>query len=105
MLRTAVFPVAALSLAHAVSAAYTEFFFATEESEWKCPGLGYGCQPPGVCAHDSLTDKYYCCGAGGDAVCWTGSEECKGNALECGGGDFCCLDGREMCTQRRGKPT
>ena len=103
-MRTAFLPLA-LSLAHAAHAAYTEFFFATEESDWKCPNGVFDCPPPQICAHDSLVDKYYCCGPGGDAVCWTNSMDCNPNALECGEGEYayCCLDGREMCTQRTGK--
>lgn len=99
---------AALSLIHAAHAAYTEFFFTTEESEWKCPGAFFDCPPPQICAHDSLVDKYYCCGPGDDAVCWTNSIQCDGNTVGCGEDEegaplYCCLDEREICTQRTGE--
>ncbi|KAF2019790.1 hypothetical protein BU24DRAFT_489676 [Aaosphaeria arxii CBS 175.79] len=99
----------ALLFAGNAFAAYSELFFATEESDWKCPRLSFKCIAPSICAHEGLLDKYYCCAPEDDAVCWTGSESCKGSdggpsstQLGCGSDNgYCCLSGREECTQRR----
>ncbi|KAF2265341.1 hypothetical protein CC78DRAFT_579491 [Lojkania enalia] len=90
-------------------AAYDRFFFASEESNWRCPGLGFACVPPQACVHEGLINKHYCCGAASvDAVCWSGSSDCGANneplsnQIGCDSGQnaFCCLEGREECTQR-----
>ncbi|PSN59091.1 hypothetical protein BS50DRAFT_594786 [Corynespora cassiicola Philippines] len=110
MTRSLALAASVLFFSRGIQAAYDEFFFASEASDWKCPTMGFDCVAPQVCAHESLLDKYYCCGTGSsNAVCWSGSSECGGSndspatgRIGCSEGDnaFCCLSEREECTQR-----
>ncbi|KAF2190433.1 hypothetical protein K469DRAFT_721292 [Zopfia rhizophila CBS 207.26] len=88
---------------------YDKFFFTSEASNWRCPGLRFNCPAPWVCAYDGLLDKHYCCGTGSEDICWNGNTNCGGadktpstNQIGCSSGQnaFCCLKDREECTQR-----
>ncbi|ORY12422.1 hypothetical protein BCR34DRAFT_300271 [Clohesyomyces aquaticus] len=98
-----------LSLPFRVLADYDKFYFSSNATNWQCDGISFQCPAPQVCAHESLLDKYYCCGPGKDSVCWSGAQDCGGsngapssNQVGCGSGvnAFCCLNTREECTQR-----
>lgn len=121
-----------LLLGTSAFAAYDKFHYATEASNWLCPGMSWSCIAPSICAHDGLTDLYNCCDTDADdAVCWNNSTPCDGekntpgsNQIGCSSGAnaFCCLKGRyvhvhypwcmfsadqvsrEECTQRFSKP-
>ncbi|KAF3046957.1 hypothetical protein E8E12_009453 [Didymella heteroderae] len=101
-----------LTCASIVSADFDKFFFASNATEYVCPGIGFACIPPMICSHESVTDLYYCCAPGAtDAVCWKGSASCdggnkktpSGGQQSCSSGDnaFCCLKSREECTQTK----
>ncbi|KAF1927547.1 uncharacterized protein M421DRAFT_393067 [Didymella exigua CBS 183.55] len=101
-----------LACTRIVSADFDEFFFASNATEYVCPGIGFACTPPMICSHESVTDLYYCCAPGAiDAVCWKGSASCdggdektpSGSQQSCSSGDnaFCCLKSREECTQTK----
>ena len=88
-----------------VSAEFDDFFFSSNATEYVCPGIGFACNPPMICSHESLTDQYYCCAPGAtDAVCWKGSPSCdggndqtpSGSQQSCSSGEnaFCCLKNR-----------
>ncbi|KAH7115861.1 hypothetical protein B0J11DRAFT_112509 [Dendryphion nanum] len=98
---------AALFCASGVLAQYDQFVFSTNATRWKCPkGLAFDCIAPNVCTHETVLDKWYCCGPEQGSVCWSGSTTCSGsekntpgtNQLGCG--SYCCLNSREQCTQR-----
>lgn len=95
-------------LATRASAAYDKFHYATEASNWLCPGMHNTCVAPSICAHDSLTNMYNCCDTSSeDAVCWNHGSPCQGegektpasNQIGCASGvdAFCCLKGRYIC--------
>ncbi|KAJ4987673.1 hypothetical protein SVAN01_06840 [Stagonosporopsis vannaccii] len=95
-----------------VSADFDDFFFASNATRYVCPGIGFACEPPMICAHEAITDVYYCCIPGAtDAVCWKGSASCdggdermpSGSQQSCSSGNnaFCCLKSREECTQTK----
>ncbi|KAK7192131.1 hypothetical protein PSPO01_01703 [Paraphaeosphaeria sporulosa] len=101
----------ALLLGAKAFAAYDKFHYTTEASNWRCPGMSWSCIAPSICAHDGLTDLYNCCDTDAeDAVCWNNATPCEGeeektpasNQIGCSSGAnaFCCLKGREECTQR-----
>ncbi|KAF2628584.1 hypothetical protein BU25DRAFT_448019 [Macroventuria anomochaeta] len=110
MLRTSPILIAVfLACASIVSADFDDFYFASNATQYICPGIGFGCIPPMICAHESVTDLYYCCMPGAtDAVCWKGASACDGGSSKlpsgsqqsCSSGDnaFCCLKSREECT-------
>ena len=88
-----------------VRAGYNDFQFATNATEFRCEGTGFGCPPPSVCSHDLFTDQWYCCIPGAsDAVCWKQSPSCDGGSdgvpsgsqQSCSSGKsaFCCLKDR-----------
>ncbi|KAF2438953.1 hypothetical protein P171DRAFT_476820 [Karstenula rhodostoma CBS 690.94] len=110
MTRSAILSIA-LFLGTRAFAAYDKFHYTTEASNWLCPGMSWQCIAPSICAHDGLTDLYNCCDSDADdAVCWNNSTPCEGedektpasNQIGCSSGSnaFCCLKGREECTQR-----
>lgn len=93
MAKTVLFSTALLFTA-GVNAAYSEYFFTSEASEWQCPDMGFGCIPPQVCAFDNVLNKHVCCDSGDKgAVCWNGASNCDANTVNCGddGNRFCCL--------------
>ncbi|KAF2114025.1 hypothetical protein BDV96DRAFT_107262 [Lophiotrema nucula] len=90
-------------------AAYSDFYFASQASKWKCNALTFDCIPPQACVRDGVLNKTYCCGSDSqDAVCSGFSTDCGSNnqpltgQIGCDTGEdaFCCLDGKEKCTQR-----
>ncbi|KAF2470930.1 uncharacterized protein BDR25DRAFT_28302 [Lindgomyces ingoldianus] len=90
-----------------VVADYDQFYFSSNVTNWRCSKLAFDCIAPQVCAHESLLDKFYCCGPGSDSVCWSGAQDCSGSngvpsstQVGCGNNAFCCLNNREECTQR-----
>ncbi|KZM18424.1 hypothetical protein ST47_g10436 [Ascochyta rabiei] len=98
-----------LVCASVVTADFDQFYFSSNATNYVCPGIGFGCKPPMICAHESVTDQFYCCAPGAtDAVCWKGSPACDGGSKQtpsggqqsCSSGTnaFCCLKSREECT-------
>lgn len=96
-----------LASTRTVSADFDKFFFASNATEYVCPGIGFACTPPMICSHESVTDLYYCCMPGAtDGVCWKGSSSCdgeggkspSGSQQSCSSGDnaFCCLKSRSV---------
>lgn len=106
MLRTSsVFTSVFLACASIVSADFDQFYFSSNATDFVCPGLGFGCIPPMICARESVTNLYYCCEPGAtDAVCWKGASDCDGGSKKtpsgsqqsCSSGSnaFCCLKTR-----------
>ena len=92
-----------------VSAFYDNFYFSSSAS---CPSMPYNCSVPnGVCAHESLLKKFYCCGWTESDICFTQGQTCGGedstpsvNQQQCGTTDqfWCCLKS-EQCTPQTGQ--
>ena len=86
---------AALLFGAGARAAYSEFFFATEESNWKCPDMVIArCVAPQACAYDNDLKKHVCCDSGSEkAVCWGDWSECNERTINCGNEEnrYCCL--------------
>jgi hypothetical protein len=78
----------------------------------QCKGVAFACNPPAICAVDSLTSKEYCCEPGSDELCIVSSSKCAGEGTNqpsssqqgCSSGvnQFCCLKDLERCTQKFG---
>ena len=76
---------------------FSQWTWASEESEYRCPGGIFECNPyKAACAMDFKTSRRFCCDYGG--VCWT-------EDVRCGGPDtfriqredenpFCCMKDR-----------
>jgi len=95
-------------------AGYDTFSFFTNSNDTAtCPDLGFGCNAPNnTCAHEAVIDKYYCCSGSDYPLCRAYASEGDSDNGACGSGQFecnengatwCCLSGKEQCTQRTGK--
>ncbi len=81
---------------------YEDYFFTSNVSDHTCPGFGtFKCLPPNACARDPNTGRRYCCDV--KDVCWTFVATCAndGSTIDCGTGgtSWCCVNGRERCTE------
>lgn len=70
--------------------------WASEESEYRCPGGIFECNPSkAACGMDTKTTRRFCCDYEG--ICWTEGLECGPDTTTIQRGDadpFCCVTGR-----------
>jgi hypothetical protein len=86
-----------------VSADYTDFFWPNNTRF--CPGMGFECSLPRICAFDATVNKHYCCNPGRpEAKCWVSAPTCGAKGANApstvqqsctfGSDVFCCLKER-----------
>ena len=90
---------------------FNDYYFTSNLSDYTCPGFrNSACPPPKACARDPNTGRRYCCDYRHPpykGVCWALRQDCAsdGSTVDCGTGDttWCCVDGREKCTEKTGQ--